>query len=97
MRNDHDSLQNKVIALQTKQDENKQYSRRMFLRISGIRETKNEDVTKVLDLKFAKTMDSNIKSADIDRAHRVGRPRSLIDYDKTDAFDDVADESTSQK
>ena len=67
----------------------------MCLRISGIRETQNEDVTKkVLD--FAKTVNSNIKSADIDRAHRVGRPRSHIDNDETDAFDDVADESNAK-
>ena len=95
LRNDHDSLQNEVMALQTKQDETEQYSRRMCLRISGIPETQNEDVTKkVLD--FAKTVNSNIKSADIDRTHRVGRPRSHIDNDETDAFDDVADESNAK-
>ena len=95
LRNDHDSLQNEVIALQTKEDEIEQYSRRMCLRISGIRETQNEDVTKKV-LGFAKTVNSNIKSADIDRAHRVGRPRSHIDNDETDAFDDVVDESNAK-
>ena len=69
------SLQNEVIVLQKKQDEAEQYSRRMCLRISGIAETSNEDVTKkVLD--FAKTVKSNITALDIDRAHRVGPPKS---------------------
>ena len=43
----------------------------MCLRISGIPESTNEDVTKkVLD--FAKEVHSTMSLGDIDRAHRVG-------------------------
>ena len=68
-----DDLQSKVSNLELKQDEAEQYSRRMCLRISGIAESNNEDVTKkVLD--FAATVNSTITARDIDRAHRVGAP-----------------------
>ena len=55
-----------------------QYSRRMCLRISGIPEAENEEVTKhVLD--FAKRVNANVGPSDIDRAHRVGRSVSTYD------------------
>ena len=75
LRSDHESLKNEVTALKSKQDDTEQYSRRMCLRISGIRETRHEDVMqKVLD--FANSINTHITPADIDRAHRVGPPRT---------------------
>ena len=75
MRTHVGELHDKVLNLQLKQDDAEQYSRRMCLRISGIPESTNEDVTqKVLD--FAKTVNSTISPGDIDRAHRVGAPSS---------------------
>ena len=66
-----DDLHDQVLNLQQKQDEAEQYSRRMCLRISGIPESTNENVTKkVLD--FAKEVHSTMTLGDIDRAHRVG-------------------------
>ena len=75
MRTHVGELHDKVLNLQLKQDDAEQYSRRMCLRISGIPESTNEDVTqKVLD--FAMTVNSTISPGDIDRAHRVGAPSS---------------------
>ena len=87
MRADHETLRTEVVALQNKQDETEQYSRRMCLRISGIKETKNEDVTlKVLE--FAKAVNAKIMPADIDRAHRVGPSSTVINDDELGVFDD---------
>ena len=47
----------------------------MYLRISGISETQNEDVTKVL-LDFAKRVNVKIGPGDIDRAHRVDKSKT---------------------
>ena len=59
----------------------------MCLRISGIKETKNEDVTlKVLE--FAKAVNAKITPADIDRAHRVGPSSTVINDDEHGVFDD---------
>ena len=71
MRNQYDELQDKVLNIQIKQDEAEQYSRRMCLRVSGLPEAEHEDVTNVV-LDFAKSLNSTIFPADIDRAHRVG-------------------------
>ncbi|MEW8546410.1 MAG: hypothetical protein AB2693_23070 [Candidatus Thiodiazotropha sp.] len=57
-------------------DELEQYSRRSCLRISGIPETANEDVSKVV-LDIARRMGADIKPDDIDRTHRVGIARGL--------------------
>ena len=53
------NLEKEVSALKVKNDDIEQYSRRMCLRIAGIKERENENV--------------NINGDDIDRAHRVGR------------------------
>ena len=66
-------LEDEVKMLKVKQDDAKQYSRRMCLRISGLPETEAEDVPKLV-LDFANKININIAPEDIDRAHRVGRP-----------------------
>ena len=66
------NLEKEVSALKVKNDDIEQYSRRMCLRIAGIKERENENVTqRVLD--FADNLNVNINGDDIDRAHRVGR------------------------
>lgn len=90
-------LHNGIIDLQKKQDEGEQYQRRMCLRISGVRETKTEDVTKKV-LEFAKIVDSRIALSDIDRAHRVGPSR----FDVTEGgnnveFDNPNDDAKSRE
>ena len=66
-------LEDEVTLLKSKHDDIEQYSRRMCLRISGIAESENEDVNKLV-LELAARVGSNIGPADIDRAHRLGRP-----------------------
>ncbi|MEW8546421.1 MAG: hypothetical protein AB2693_23125, partial [Candidatus Thiodiazotropha sp.] len=58
----------------TKYDELEQYSRRSCLRITGIAESANEDVSKIV-LDLSRRIKVDITPQDIDRAHRVGRPR----------------------
>ena len=66
------NLEKEVSALKVKNDDIEQYSRRMCLRIAGIKEREDENVTqRVLD--FADNLNVNINGDDIDRAHRVGR------------------------
>ena len=58
--------------MKVKNDDIEQYSRRMCLRISGLKDFDHEDVTaRVLD--FAKKVDVNISGNEIYWAHRVGR------------------------
>ena len=99
------SLQSEVNTLQTslakvqkdlkdvivRNDDLEQYSRRSCLRISGIPEDGNDDTTRaVLDL--AHRCGANINQDDIDRSHRVGRPKeTAIDEE------DIADISDEQQ
>ena len=78
MKAKYDKLQDEVNELQVKHDDMEQYSRRMCLRISGIPEAENEDVTKLV-LDFANRVNANVGPSDIDRAHRVGRSVSTYD------------------
>ena len=94
LKKDNESLRNDVNTLQFKQDEAEQYSRRMCLRISGICETKHEDVTKKV-LEFAKKVNSKICEADIDRAHRVGPSRTNIVENAADDEHGLFDEATT--
>lgn len=55
-------------------DELEQYSRRSCLRITGIAESANEDVSKIV-LDLSRRIKVDITPQDIDRAHRVGRLR----------------------
>ena len=51
-----------------------QYSRRSCLRIGGIPEIDNESTDKIV-LDLANKLKANVNVHDIDRSHRVGRPR----------------------
>ncbi|MEW8544979.1 MAG: hypothetical protein AB2693_15750 [Candidatus Thiodiazotropha sp.] len=68
-------LADEVTLLKSKHDDIEQYSRRMCLRISGIDESENEDVNKLV-LEFAARVGANIGPGDIDRAHRIGKIRN---------------------
>ena len=69
-------LQNSVSLLQHSQEEQEQYSKRLCLRIDGIKPTENENsdecLNKVKDV-FS-ILDVDIPENVIDRAHRVGKP-----------------------
>ncbi|MEW8561823.1 MAG: hypothetical protein AB2541_06945 [Candidatus Thiodiazotropha sp.] len=69
-------VQNELKQVMDKNDDLEQYSRRSCLRISGIPENSDEDVTKIiLDLSWR--VNAEIVPQDIDRAHRVGKVRNL--------------------
>lgn len=55
-----------------KNDELEQYSRRSCLRVSGINESDNENVTEKI-IHLASRTGADITARDIDRAHRVGK------------------------
>ena len=64
-------VQKELKQVISRNDELEQYSRRSCLRISGIPESANEDVSKVV-LDIARRVGADIKPEDIDRTHRVG-------------------------
>ena len=78
-------LDDRIRALEMKQDDTEQYSRRNSLRISGIKEATSEDIGEtVLDL-FNNSLDitPQITLNQIDRVHRVGprkenSPRAVL-------------------
>lgn len=64
-------IQGELKQATLRNDELEQYSRRSCLRISGVPETPNEDVSQVV-FDIARRVGADIKSDDIDRTHRVG-------------------------
>jgi hypothetical protein len=68
-------LEERVNELENNQDSLEQYTRRNSLRITGMKESENEDPVKVaLDLfnNMLPAEDDKVKVEDIDRVHRVG-------------------------
>ena len=81
-------VQKELKKVIVKTDDLEQYSRRSCLRIAGIKETSNEDVTqKVMNL--AQSVAAPITLQDIDRAHRVGKSRD----DFPDPEENISDEA----
>ena len=66
-------VQQELKQATVRNDDLEQYSRRACLRIAGINETSNEDVTKKV-MELAHRVNANITIQDIDKAHRVGKP-----------------------
>ena len=68
-------LRGKVNNITAETDRQEQHSRRNYLLIHGIPENKNEN-TNVLAMEVIETkMDIKITENDIDRTHRIGRPK----------------------
>lgn len=84
-------IKGKYNDLMSKYDDLEQYSRRSCLRLSGIPENQNEDVTKLV-LDFSRRIGANVSPSDIDRAHRVGKRRT--NDDDEGEIDDVAQPQT---
>ncbi|MEW8548473.1 MAG: hypothetical protein AB2693_33640 [Candidatus Thiodiazotropha sp.] len=68
------SLKEDIKSLIVKNDDLEQYSRRTCLRISGIKESRNEDVSQIV-LNLANRIGAGIGPTEVDRAHRVGKLR----------------------
>ena len=64
-------LKERVKCLARQQDELEQYSRKSCLRVSGVNETANEDINKVV-LDLANHVEADISQSDIVAAHRLG-------------------------
>ena len=64
-------LQEKVKNLARQQDDLEQYSHKSCLRVSGVNETANEDINKVV-LELANHVEADINQSDIVAAHRLG-------------------------
>ena len=71
-------LSNTTKLLEIKSDDNEQYSRRMSLRINNLKGSEKETAEESVNLVVETLNNSGIEvtKADIDRAHRVGRPNS---------------------
>ena len=67
-------LKRRVEELEIKVERAEQYSRRNCLRVCGIPETAGESVDEKI-IEMATALDSDILINDIDRSHRLGKPR----------------------
>lgn len=63
-------------------DDLEQYSRRACLRISGIKEEEGENTDDIV-LNLATRVSADVRLEDLDRSHRVGRPRPVEPADNT--------------
>lgn len=74
LKTENQQLKSRVKTLEVSVDVAEQYSRRNSLRMSGVPETATED-TDTIVLDAARDIDSEISLSDIDRSHRVGKPK----------------------
>ena len=78
LENENADLKNRVATLETALDNAEQYSRRNCLKISGVPET-TELGTDDYVCNLARAMDVELSIDDIDRSHRLGKPRTGAD------------------
>lgn len=71
---ENNNLKLRVETLELKCDRAEQYSRRNCLRLSGVSESDDEIVDNSV-LEIAAAIDANITIFEIDRSHRLGKPR----------------------
>ena len=74
LKRDNEALKSRVSKLETAAEAAEQYSRRNCLRISGYREEQNENTDNIV-LDITSKLNINLDINEIDRSHRVGRPR----------------------
>lgn len=74
LKRDNEALKSRVSKLETAAEAAEQYSRRNCLRISGYREEQNENTDNII-LDITSKLNINVGINEIDRSHRVGRPR----------------------
>lgn len=84
LKEELENLKADMKTLIAKNDDLEQYSRRTCLRISGIRESRNEDVSQIV-LNLANRIGAGIDPSDIDRTHRVGKLRGAEGADNANA------------
>ena len=72
-------LKSKLTEVTTKANDNEQYSRRNNIRIFGLAETEGEDCYDVVLKLCQNDLDINVTRDELDRAHRVGKPKKSRD------------------
>lgn len=73
---ENESLKTRVALLEAKSDAAEQYSRRNSLRITGVPENATEN-TDTYVVELARALEADVSTDDIERSHRVGKPRSF--------------------
>ena len=73
---ENESLKTRVAFLEAKSDAAEQYSRRNCLRIAGVPENATEN-TDTYVVKLERAIEADVNIDDIERSHRVGKPRSF--------------------
>ena len=73
---ENESLRTRVAFLEAKSDAAEQYSRRNCLRIAGVPENATEN-TDTYVVELARAIEADVSIDDIERSHRVGKPRSF--------------------
>ena len=81
LEEENQQLERRLQVVESGLDSVEQYSRRNCIRISGVPETNDESVEdKVIIL--ADTINSNLTIEEVDRAHRVGKPKDVNRKDR---------------
>ena len=75
LKKENASLKFRVQKLESAAEVAEQYSRRNCLRVSGIGETVTENTDGII-LKMAEAIDAGITLNEVDRSHRVGKPKA---------------------
>ncbi|MCG8049332.1 MAG: septum formation initiator family protein [Candidatus Thiodiazotropha endolucinida] len=75
LRQDLDNLSKRVDKAESDNDALEQYQRRNIVRISGVPETEGENTDEFV-IKLADELSADMSPSDIDRSHRVGKPKT---------------------
>lgn len=76
LKKELDHLRQENVHLESQMDDSQQYSRRNCLLIHGIPEEDGENTTTASLNKINHRLDLQLSPSDIDRSHRLGRPKS---------------------
>ena len=74
LQKENSELRARVSVLEAKADAAEQYSRRNCLRVAGVKEDTSEN-TDVLVIDLSRAIGAEISLDDIERSHRVGKPK----------------------
>ena len=80
LKKENTDLKARVDKIETAAEVAEQYSRRNCIRISGIPEDDSEDTDDTV-LHIARAMDVDLNVEEIDRSHRIGKPKTTTPRD----------------
>ena len=70
-----ENLVEKQKSLSSEIDDLEQYSRRNCLVLHGVNESNNENTNEIIIKTFSEELGVEIKEDDLDRSHRLGKPK----------------------